>query len=114
MLNFSQGIKLWLFIAPCDMRKQMDSLLTVVASKLGRPAVAGNLYVFLNRRRTYARVLFLDATGTCLFSKRFFEGSVGSRWATGLDLQAESVEIPSAVLAEILAGGQALRRDIAA
>ena len=30
----------------------MDSLLTVVAYAKGQSAVAGNIYVFLNRRRT--------------------------------------------------------------
>ena len=105
MLDFANGVKVWLFVAPCDMRKQMDSLLTVVACAKGQSAVAGNLYVFLNRRRTYTRLLFLDATGTCMFSKRFFDGSIGARWATGLDLNAETIEIPSAVLGEILSGG---------
>ena len=114
MLNLAQGVRIWLAVAPCDMRKQMDSLLTLVAGTHGQQAAPGNIYVFLSRRRNYARLLFIDASGICVFSKRFFDGSIGSQWATGLDLSGETLEIPSVVLAEILSGGRQRLRDFAA
>jgi hypothetical protein len=114
MLNLAQGVTVWLVVSACDMRKQMDSLLGVVADMHGKPASAGNLYVFLNRRRNYVRVLFLDASGTCMFSKRLFEGTVGSRWAAGLNMNADTIEISSGVLGELLAGGRVSHRDLAA
>ncbi len=111
MLSLGPHVRVWLFVEPCDMRKQMDSLLGVVGYIRQESARAGNLYVFLNRRRTYVRILFLDATGVCMFSKRFNEGSIGAQWAAGLNLSAPSLEIPSRVLADVLTGNRQPLRD---
>jgi len=102
VIALDPSVRLFLFVEPCDMRRQMDSLLTVVAHQLARPANVGQIYIFMNRRRNYIRLLFLDSSGVCLFSKRLFKGSVSSAWATGLSLDTDVIEVPSAVLSQLL------------
>ncbi len=106
MLKFDSRVRLHLFVEPCDMRRQMDSLLGMVGHTMAQQAVAGQLYIFMNRRRNYVRLLFLDSTGICLFSKRLFKGTVGSRWALGLSLDAQIREVSVAVLTELLSGSR--------
>ena len=106
MLKLDPSVKLFLFVEPCDMRRQLDSLMAQVGRILERPASVGHLYVFLNRRRNYIRLLFLDSTGVCLFSKRLYKGTVGSSWTIGLALDQPALEVPLHVLGSILSGSR--------
>ena len=106
MINIDARVRLYLFVDPCDMRRQMDSLIGVVNEHLPEAAVAGRIYIFMNRRRNDVRLLFLDSSGVCLFSKRLFKGSVGSNWATGLSLDSAVLEINARILTELLSGSR--------
>lgn len=106
MINIDSRVRLFLFVEPCDMRRQIDSLLGIVGAIRGEPAAPGALYIFMNRRRTYVRLLFLDSTGVCLFSKRLFKGSLSMAWATGLSLDSRVPEVTTAVLAELINGSR--------
>lgn len=106
MINIDSRVALYLFVEPCDMRRQMDSLLGVVNHELAEPATIGKIYIFMNRRRNYVRLLFLDGSGVCLFSKRLFKGSVGSAWANGLSLDSPVLQVSMQVLAELLTGSR--------
>jgi transposase len=59
---------------PVDMRKQIDGLVSLVQSVLAEDALAGTLYVFLNRRATLMKAVFWDRTGFCLLAKRLEQG----------------------------------------
>jgi len=59
---------------PVDLRKQIDGLVSLVQSVLDEDALAGTLYVFLNRRATLMKAVFWDRTGFCLLSKRLEQG----------------------------------------
>jgi transposase len=41
---------------------------------LGEDPLSGSLYVFINRRRTYVKLVYWDRTGFCLFAKRLERG----------------------------------------
>ena len=56
------------------MRKQFDGLAALAQSKLKRPANSGELFVFINKRRTYIKILYYSRGGYCLWSKRLEQG----------------------------------------
>lgn len=53
-----------------DMRKQYNGLAYLVQSAMGRDVFDGTLYVFCNRSRSIIKVLYWDANGFCIWSKR--------------------------------------------
>lgn len=59
----------------CDMRKSFDGLCGVVSSELGRKATSGEVFVFLNRRRTHIKLLHWEHGGFVLYYKRLESGS---------------------------------------
>jgi len=46
----------------------------VVEAELGRDPTSGEAYVFVNRSKTLAKVLWWDRTGWCLLLKRLSAG----------------------------------------
>jgi len=56
------------------MRKQFDGLVSLVRNQLGEDPLSGSLYVFINRRRNYVKLVYWDRTGFCLFAKRLERG----------------------------------------
>jgi len=59
---------------PVDMRKSFDGLVGVVRSHLGEDPLSGSLYVFVNRRGNYLKLVYWDRTGFALFAKRLERG----------------------------------------
>jgi len=59
---------------PVDMRKSFDGLVAVVQNALREDPLSGSLYVFVNRRKTYVKLVYWDRTGFCLFAKRLERG----------------------------------------
>lgn len=62
--------RVWVYHAPTDLRKSYRSLRAVVEQELGKDAMNGEAYVFVNRSRTLAKVLWWDRTGWCLLLKK--------------------------------------------
>jgi transposase len=61
----------------------------------------GQLYVFLNARRTMLKALFFDRSGYCVYSKRLARGSFE---LPVVPPGAARVEVESAVLSMMLEG----------
>lgn len=76
---FSSPVRLWLCTAPTDMRKSYDGLVGLVRSRLGQDPLSGQGFVFVNRRRTQLKLLYFDAGGYCIWSKRLERGEFGVR-----------------------------------
>ncbi len=74
MLLQDPNLSVWLYAHPVDMRKQFDGLAALAQSKLKRPANSGELFVFINKRRTYIKILYYSRGGYCLWSKRLEQG----------------------------------------
>ena len=58
-----------------DMRKQFDTLASLVRSQLGEDPLSGDAFVFLGRRRNRLKVLLWDGSGFWLLVKRLECGS---------------------------------------
>jgi len=56
------------------MRKQFRGLVAIVRNELREDPLSGSLYVFINRRRNYVKLVYWDRTGFCLFAKRLERG----------------------------------------
>ena len=59
---------------PVDLRKSIDGLVGLVKGTLAEDPLSGSLFVFLNRRGTYLKLVYWDRTGFCLFAKRLEQG----------------------------------------
>ena len=68
-------LRIWLYLEPTDMRKSYDGLSSLVRTKLGEDPAGGQLFVFINRRRTQVKILYFDGSGYCIWSKRLERGT---------------------------------------
>lgn len=57
------------------MRKNMDGLSGLVSNELGRNPTSGEVFVFLNRRRTHMKLLHWEPGGFVLYYKRLESGT---------------------------------------
>ncbi len=56
------------------MRKSFDGLSGLVYSELGREPTSGDVFIFINRRRTHIKLLHWQSGGFVLYYKRLEKG----------------------------------------
>ena len=57
---FPEGqVQVWLCTEPTDMRRSFDGLSGMVKHQLREDPLSGQLFVFINRRKTQTKVLYL-------------------------------------------------------
>lgn len=83
MLSFTGGLKVFVALEPCDMRKGFEGLAALAGEKLGGEVRSGALFVFGNRRRTRRKILYWDRTGLWVMTKRLEEGTFS--WPRGVE-----------------------------
>lgn len=76
-------VRVWLYARPTDMRKQFDGLAVLARNRLDEDPMSGHLFVFINRRRSYMKVLYFDRGGYCLWCKRLEQGQFNYDAARG-------------------------------
>jgi transposase len=81
MIGSTRQISVYAYRTPVDMRKSFDTLTALIAQGLGRDVMSGDMFLFVNRTRRRAKVLFWDGTGLCLFAKRLAKGNFAAPWA---------------------------------
>jgi transposase len=97
------GMTVFLAAEPVDMRRSFAGLALWVQTQLGMDAKArGTMYVFVNRRRDMAKVLWRDGTGWCLLAKRLDERIVAL--PANIPEGASSVTVDARALAALLDG----------
>ena len=79
-------------VKPVDMRKSFDTLSALVMSA-GFSVMNGELFLFVSRNRTRAKVLYWDGTGLCVFAKRLEQGRFAAPWESGGTLQLTTTEL---------------------
>lgn len=70
MLSFPGSLKIYLAIAPCDMRKSFNGLYALAEDTLKVDPKNGALFVFCNKRRNRIKMLYFDGTGLWVLAKR--------------------------------------------
>jgi len=70
MTPFTPSQRFYLYRKPTDMRKSFNGLCGVVTNSLGRQPTSGDVFVFLNRRRTHIKLLAWDRNGFVISGDR--------------------------------------------
>ena len=106
MLSFAGGLKVFVALEPCDMRKGFNGLFALVTEKLGEDPRAGALFVFTNRRRSRLKILCWDGTGLWVCTKRLEQGTFS--WPKSVEPQTTKLRLSPEALA-LLTDGVDLR-----
>lgn len=69
MLKLRPGIQIYVNLSAIDMRKSIDSLSALVLKEFNQDPQCGHLFIFFNRCRDKAKVLFWDRNGYVLHYK---------------------------------------------
>ena len=68
-------MKIFVASGPVDMRKGFDGLSGVVRNILRADPLSGHLFVFFNKRRKLAKVIWWDRSGFLILYKRLERGT---------------------------------------
>ncbi len=74
MILSDQAIRIWLYQRATDMRKSFKGLIALVKNQLREDPLSGHLFVFINKRKTYMKVLYYAEGGFCIWSKKLTQG----------------------------------------
>jgi transposase len=89
---------------PVDWRKSIDGLVGLVKRVLEEDPLSGSLFVVVNRRGNYVKLVSWDRTGWCLFAKRLEHGRFHFPQAEAK--QELSLQVFQLLLDGIALGGQ--------
>jgi transposase len=101
MIALGRTGRVFAHASPADLRNGFDGLAAQVAKHLGAEATSGDLYLFVSRDRTRAKVLWWDGTGLCIYAKRLEQGRFAALWER---LREGRVELSTSELALFLEG----------
>ena len=82
MPTLPQGTRVLLCTQAMDMRKSFDGLIAATKTVLGEDPLSGNLFVFVNRKATQAKVLYWSRGGFCVWAKRLERGRFAASRST--------------------------------
>lgn len=101
-LDQASAMRIWLCIAPADMRCGFDRLAELARSVTGQdPGAPGHLFLFRSRSGDRLKVLYWDRDGYALWYKRLEEGTFK---LPRVDAAQASVELRASELAMLLDG----------
>jgi len=80
MIAPSRAVRVWVHREPVDMRKSFDTLAAVVRLHMNADVLAGDVFVFVGRRRRHAKVLWWDGTGLVVHAKRLARIRFAAPW----------------------------------
>src|SRR6516165_5781014 len=70
MLSFPPAVRIWLALAPADLRKGFDALAELVRQHLRDDPLSGHFFVFRNRRSDRIKLLYWDTDGYVIVYKK--------------------------------------------
>ncbi|MBI4183841.1 MAG: IS66 family insertion sequence element accessory protein TnpB [Proteobacteria bacterium] len=73
-IAWASGTRIYLALAPTDMRKGFDGLAAQVHQVLACDPFCGHLFLFRGKRGDRLKALYWDGSGLCLFAKRLERG----------------------------------------
>jgi transposase len=102
IVSLSSQVRVFLALAVTDMRKSFDGLCALVEHGFHRDPFTGDVFAFVNRRRTHVKLLAWDSNGFCLVAKRLERGTF-EHWQPSSTVETH-VEIDRARLLMLLEG----------
>lgn len=100
MIGSSRCIRVFAYAKPADLRRSYDGLFAIATEEMKHNVLAGDLFLFVNKRRNRAKVLLFDGTGMCIYMKRMDKGRFAAPWRRS----TEQVEMTTSELALFLEG----------
>ncbi len=74
MLGFSSNLRYFLCCTTIDIRNGFDGLAGIVRNHLKKDPISGDVFIFLNKKRTHVKLLYWDGDGFALYYKRLEKG----------------------------------------
>lgn len=74
MLNCATATRVFVAIAPVDLRGSFNKLFALTQSVLQQDPLSGHWFVFANRARNRIKILFWDGSGLWVCAKRLEKG----------------------------------------
>lgn len=74
MLNCSTATRVFIAVAPVDLRASFNKLFALTQSVLEQDPLSGHWFVFTNQERNRVKVLFWDGSGLWVCAKRLEKG----------------------------------------
>ena len=74
MLSLPPSVRIFVARGATDMRKSFDTLAALVIHVIEQDPQSGHLFLFVNKRRDRAKILWWDRSGYCLLAKRLEHG----------------------------------------
>ena len=75
MIGFTNNVRIFLALEPCDMRKSFNGLMGLSEQMQPSALRSGALLVFSNKRRNRLKLIYFDRTGICILAKRLEAGT---------------------------------------
>jgi transposase len=100
-LDRGLSAKVYLAVAPTDMRKGFDTLAALVREFLKHDPLSGHLFLFVSRGRDRLKILHWETGGFWIWYRRLEEGTFR---LPRVDGQTASVQLKASELAMLLEG----------
>jgi transposase len=100
-LDRGLSAKVYLAVAPTDMRKGFDTLAALVKEFLKHDPLSGHLFLFVSRGRERLKILHWEGGGFWIWYRRLEEGTFR---LPRVDGETVSVELKASELAMLLEG----------
>ena len=81
MATLPAGVRVFVSTEPADMRKSFDGLVALTRRVLRQDPVTGDLFVFVNRSGSLAKILYWRRGGFCVWAKKLEQGRF-ARWSS--------------------------------
>jgi len=104
VIGLTGSTRIFLYRGATDMRRGFDGLSGMVRKHFREDVLSGTLFVFVNRRRTYVKILYWDRDGFAVWAKRLERGTFRVPAA-----DTDQVELNTADLSMLLEGITPLR-----
>jgi transposase len=102
MLSFSGGLKVFVAVEPCDMRRGFNGLHDEVSQRLMEDPRCGAVFAFTNRRRNLLKILYWDGTGLWILAKRLERGNYS--WPKAGEAKDGKIRLEATALAMLTDG----------
>jgi transposase len=107
MIGSTRAVRVFAYAEPVDMRKAYEGLSALVRNELRHDLLAGDLFVFVGRRRKTAKVLYFDGTGLCILMKKMSRGRFAAPWQRA---EGKTLELTISELALFIEGSEIVGR----
>lgn len=102
MLSFHSGLKVYVALKPCDMRKSFNGLSELARNELATDPASGAAFLFTNKRRTLIKILYFDGSGYWVVAKRLEKGNFS--WPEDISGGRDKVTLTPTALAMLTDG----------